>query len=264
MATVKDIYQLVDQFAPFSTQMGFDNAGFLVGRAEAEVKKVLVALDITLPVIEEATELGVQLILSHHPVIFHPVKSILEGDPTGDRLTALIRCGIAAVCAHTNLDVALGGVNDKLAEVLGLKECEVLLHNGMDSEGRPFGLGRIGLTDHPYDLSSFAQKVKEDLHAAGVRFVDGGRPVCKVAVGGGSCGDLLLAAKEKGCDILVTADVKYDVFLDAKALGMSLIDAGHFPTENVVLPVLRELIEKRYPEVEVFESQVHKEVFSCL
>jgi len=264
MATVKEIYDAVDRFAPFSTQMGFDNAGFLVGRADTEVTKVLVALDITLPVIHEAVELGAQLILSHHPVIFHPIKSILMGDPTGDKLTALIRHGIAAVCAHTNLDIAVGGVNDKLAEALNLNNCEVFMLDGTDEEGRPFGLGRIGLTDRPYPPSEFAEKVKRDLKAAGVRFVNGCRPVCKVAVGGGSCGDLLLAAKEKGCDVLVTADVKYDVFLEAKALGMSLIDAGHFPTENVVLPVLRELIENACPEVEVLESKVHKEVFSCL
>ena len=107
MATVKEIYDAVDRFAPFSTQMGFDNAGLLVGRADTAVTKVLVALDITLPVIQEAAELGAQLILSHHPVIFHPVKTILEGDPTGDKLTALIRHGISAICAHTNLVVSM-------------------------------------------------------------------------------------------------------------------------------------------------------------
>jgi len=264
MATVKQIYEAVDRFAPFSTQMGFDNSGFLVGNPDAEVTRVLVALDITLPVVREAVDLGAQLILSHHPVIFHPVKSIVEGDPAGDKLTALIRNGISAVCAHTNLDVAVGGVNDKLAQALGMKECEVFSVDGLDCEGRPFGLGRIGLTDHPYDMPTFARKVKDDLKAAGVRFVDSGRPVNKVAVGGGSCGDLLREAKEKGCDVLVTADVKYDVFLDAKALGISLIDAGHFPTENVVLPVLCRLVEERCPGVEVLESNVHKEVFSCL
>lgn len=264
MATVMEIYNAVDCFAPFSTQMGFDNSGLLVGRAEAEVTKILVALDITLPVIQEAVDVGAQLILSHHPVIFHPVKSILEGDPTGDKLIALIRHGIAAICAHTNLDIAVGGVNDKLAEALELNKCEVFLPDGINCEGRPFGLGRIGLTNDPYSLPEFAEKVKENLHAAGVRFVDSGRPVFKVAVGGGSCGDLLHAAYEKGCDVLVTADVKYDVFLEAKALGMSLIDAGHFPTENVVLPALCQLVKEHCPDVEVLESKVHKEVFSCL
>ena len=120
MATVKDIYNIVDEFAPFSMQMNFDNAGLLVGSEDAPVERVLLSLDITLPVIKEAEQVGAQLILAHHPVIFHPVKSLLAGDPTADKLIALVRKGIAALCAHTNLDVAVGGVNDALAEKIGL------------------------------------------------------------------------------------------------------------------------------------------------
>lgn len=262
MATVREIYKAVDNIAPFSTQMGFDNAGFLVGAGEREVTRVLLALDITLPVIEEAADWGAQLILSHHPVIFEPVKRILAGEPTGEKLMALIRQDIAAICAHTNLDLAAGGVNDALAQKLGLTELRHLELCGTDPNGIPLGLGRIGRTHRAYTLPDFALFAKQALGANGVRYVDTGRPVRTVAVGGGSCGSCLEEAWRQGCDVLVTADVKYDVFLEAKALGIGLIDAGHFPTENVVLPVLEQLLNRTFPQVETRRSRVHKEVFS--
>lgn len=264
MAVVRDIYETLDRFAPFRTQMDFDNAGLLVGDETTEVKKILVSLDITLPVIREAAGLGANLIVAHHPVIFLPVKSIVKGDPTADKLTALIRNGISAICAHTNLDVAVGGVNDALAETLGLKEISVFLPDGMDAEGRPFGLGRVGVLETPCSLTDFARIVKERLGANGVRYVDTGRPVHRVVVGGGSCGSSLYDAYSMGCDAFVTSDVKYDIFLDAKALGIGLIDAGHFPTENIVLPVLENLLRNAFPNVEVCISRAHKEVFSYL
>ena len=265
MATVKDIYNIVDEFAPFSMQMNFDNAGLLVGSEDAPVERVLLSLDITLPVIKEAEQVGAQLILAHHPVIFHPVKALLAGDPTADKLIALVRKGIAALCAHTNLDVAVGGVNDALAEKIGLKNVEIFQPDGVDAVGRPYGLGRIGVLEDSFTLIEFAEKVKNSLGSNGLRYVDVGRKVHRVAVGGGSCGSELYDAFRKGCDTFVTADLKYDHFLDAKALGLNLIDAGHFPTENVVLPVLERLLRERCPEVEVLTSQSHrKEVFSYL
>ncbi len=115
MATVREIYQYLDGLAPFSLQMEFDNAGFLVGRGERAVSKILVSLDITEEVAEEAAELGAELIVSHHPVIFRPAKSVTDGDPDGRVLLALAEHRIAAICAHTNLDAVAGGVNDALA-----------------------------------------------------------------------------------------------------------------------------------------------------
>ena len=126
MAAVKEIYQALDQWAPFETQMDFDNAGFLVGRGDRQVDKVLVALDITLEVAKEAAEAGCQLIVSHHPVIFHPVRTITDGYPTGQILLELAERGVAAVCAHTNLDAAQGGVNVCLAQALELTDLEQL------------------------------------------------------------------------------------------------------------------------------------------
>src|SRR5699024_1188582 len=118
VATIKEIYQVIDHFAPFHTQMGFDNAGFLVGHGNRSVTKVLVALDIAQQVVQEAKEMGVELIVSHHPVIFHPVKALTDETSTGAILLHLAEAGIGAICAHTNLDAVAGGVNDCLAKVL--------------------------------------------------------------------------------------------------------------------------------------------------
>lgn len=265
MATVREIYQYLDGLAPFSLQMDFDNAGFLVGRGDRTVDKVLVSLDITEEVVAEAAQLGCQLIVSHHPVIFFPAKSVTDATPDGRILLSLVEHNIAAICAHTNLDAVSGGVNDALARKLGLTNIEQLKQDGVDASGRPYGIGRVGNTAGvPMYAPAFAAFVKEALGANGVRFVDARRPVRRVAVGGGACADMLKDALALGCDTFVTADVKYNGFLDAKALGVNLIDAGHYPTEQVVVPVLAKWLADGFAKVEVLTTQTHKEVFSYL
>ena len=265
MATVREIFRELDQWAPFETQMDFDNAGFLVGRGERTVRKILVSLDVTEAVAEEAAEWGAELIVAHHPVIFHPVKRLTDETPTGRTLLALAERGVAAICAHTNLDAAQGGVNVCLAQALGLTELEQLCQDGVDRNGQPYGVGRVGLC-HAAGLSAgeYAAYVKEKLNAAGVRFADGGKPVRRVAVGGGSCGSMLSDALAAGCDTFVTADVKYDQFLEAKALGISLMDAGHYATENVVCPKLVQYLTLKFPGIPLKISQVHREVYGCV
>lgn len=263
MATVMEIYHYLDELAPFSLQMDFDNAGFLVGRGSRSVTKIMVALDITGEVVEEAAQEGAELVVSHHPLIFHPVRSVTDKDPTGRTILSLVERNIAAICAHTNLDVVAGGVNDALAVRLGLTQIEQLQQGGAAPNGLPYGLGRVGILEGaPSDTSAFAAKVKHALSANGVRYVDAHRPVRQVAVGGGACADLLPQVKALGCDTFVTSDVKYNGFLDARDMGINLIDAGHFPTENVVCPVLAEWLERRFPETAVICSQRHHEVFS--
>ena len=265
MAAVKEIYQFVDQIAPFDTQEGFDNAGFLVGRGDRDVKKVLVALDITWEVAEEAARWGAELILSHHPVIFNPVKSVTDETLTGQVLLALTEHKIAAICAHTNLDAAHGGVNGCLARALELSEIGQLCQAGEDSQGRPYGIGRTGTVHRPgLTAGEYAAFVKERLGSACVRFVDGGRPVQRVAVGGGACGSMIEDAVARGCDTFVTADLKYNQFLDAKALGLNLLDAGHFPTENVVCGPMVQWLSKAFPKMEVRLSEVHREVYKSV
>jgi len=263
VAAVKEIYEFINKIAPFDTQESFDNAGFLVGRGDRKVTKILVALDVTGEVAEEAHVKGAQLIVAHHPVIFQPVKSVIDGTVTGQVLLALVENGTAAICAHTNLDAAHGGVNGCLAKALELSDIGQLCQAGADAQGRPYGIGRVGTAHRPgLPAAEYAAFVKEKLGSASVRFVDGGKPVRKVAVGGGACGSMLEDALAAGCDTFVTADLKYNQFLDAKALGLNLMDAGHFPTENVVCEPLASRLAEAFPGVEVQVSQAHKEVYS--
>lgn len=263
MTSVNEVYRLIQSKAPFQLQMDFDNSGFLVGRGERLVNRILVALDITEPVIEEAINCGAQLIVAHHPVIWGGAKSVTDQTATGRKLLLMAEHGIAAICAHTNLDAVEDGVNDALALKLGLTDIGQLHQDGVDDQGRPYGIGRVG-TVSPQSLYDFALSVKQLLGSNGIRLVDGGKPVHTVAVGGGSCGNMIRDVIAQGCDTFVTADVKYDGFLDAKALGINLIDAGHYPTENVVCPVLRSWLQEAFPEVDVMISKCHKEVFSYL
>ena len=263
MTTVCEVYEFLQERVPFELQESFDNAGFLVGREGAQVSKILVALDITEQVVDEAAEQGAQLIVAHHPVIFGEVRSITDKTVTGRVLLSLVEHGIAAICAHTNLDSVDGGVNDALALRLGLSDIEQLKQQGVDKQGRAYGIGRVGrVSEQP--LYDFAMGVKRLLGSNGLRLVDGGKPVRKVAVGGGSCADMMDEALARGCDTFVTSDVKYNCFLEAKAQGLNLIDAGHFPTEDVVCPVLLDWLAERFPQVAVSISKRHHEVFSYL
>ncbi|MFG6351890.1 MAG: Nif3-like dinuclear metal center hexameric protein [Oscillospiraceae bacterium] len=263
MVTVGEVFAFLQEIAPFELQESFDNAGFLVGRETARVSKILVALDITEPVIHEAAEQEAQLIVAHHPVIFGGAKSITDQTVTGQILLDLVENHIAAICAHTNLDAVEGGVNDALALRLGLADIGLLKQSGIDGQSRPYGIGRVGRVPEQ-SLYDFALGVKRLLGANGLRIVDGGKPVRRVAVGGGACAEMMGEALACGCDTFVTSDVKYHSFLEAKALGMNLIDAGHFPTEDVVCPVLQSWLTKQFPQISTSISKRHFEVFSYL
>lgn len=251
MPTVHDIESALYALAPKALAAEWDNVGLLAGSADREVRSVLVALDITEPVVEEAERMGADLIVSHHPVIFHPVKSITDRDPSGRLLIQLVRSGTGAVCMHTNLDAAQGGVNDALASALGLQDAAPV------AEG---GIARIGTLPETMALPGFLARVRNALRPNGIRYVDGGRPIRKAAVGGGACGDFLWEAAALGCDAFVTADLKYNHFLDAGVLGLTVIDAGHFPTEDVVCPMVVRYLREKFPEVQVEKSAVHREV----
>lgn len=258
MATVNDIYAFLNDLAPVRYQMDFDNAGFLVGDGSAAVEHVLLALDITDDVIAEAAALRAQLIVSHHPLIFTPLRRRATADDlTGRKVLALARNGIAAICMHTNLDIADGGVNDALMVALGAEVTGGLEPSGTADDGSALTCGRVGRLLESMALSDFLPYVADRLHANGLRYVDGGRPVQKLAVCGGSGGSMLDLAAQMGCDTFVTADVKYDRFLAAKELGVNLIDADHFCTENVIIPVLYEKLRAQFPALTFAVSRVH-------
>lgn len=262
MTTVEQIYHYLDEKAPFSIQESWDNSGLLVGDPHAPVHRVLLALDITDRVIQEAAEVEAQLIVSHHPVVFTPVKrvTLAEDDLVGRKLWHLARQNTAAICCHTNLDGVEGGVNTVLAQRLGLLEIGQLAQEGTDAQGRPYGIGRVGLLPREMELEAFLVLVQQRLGSHSIRYADGGRPIRRVAVGGGSCGSMLQDARRAGCDAFVTADLKYNHFLDGAELGITLVDAGHFPTENPVLQVLEGWLHEGFPHLEVLISKTHHEV----
>lgn len=240
--TVQNIYAAINAAADFSLAMDFDNPGLLVGDAQEQVKGALIALDVTDNVIEEAISRGANLIVTHHPVIFHPMKRV-----TSDTLVwKLIRAGISVISAHTNLDIADGGVNDILAARLALKETTKL---------PPEQMVRVGTLERGMTPPELAYYVKQMLEANAVRYCDGGRSIERVAVCGGSGGSFLADVAASGCQAYVTGDVKHDVMLDAVRLGVTLIDAGHFGTEIFVTERLAEIVRNAIGDAPVFMAQ---------
>lgn len=243
--TVKDVYDRINQAADFSLAMDFDNPGLLVGDPNAQITSALAALDVTDAVIAEAIERGANLIVTHHPVIFHPLKRV-----TSDTLVwKLIRNNLSVISAHTNLDIAKGGVNDILAEKLELLDIQPLENEE--------GMGRAGTLSRGMTPPELAYYTKQKLNVDAVRYCDGGKAIQKVAVCGGSGGSLLDSAFANGCQAFITGDVKHDVMLDAVHKGITLIDAGHFGTETLVVAYLAQLAGEVLGEKNVTIAQAN-------
>lgn len=255
MTTVKDIERFFAKRIPYEMKEDFDNVGLLVGMNDTEVKKVLISLDITSWTAEEAAEFGAQLIISHHPLFFG-LKRISDDEPTGRIIVSLISSGISALCLHTNLDSAVAGVNDALLERIGAAPVGILGEAHGSASGE-YGIGRYGTLPQEESLPFFMARLRKSLGVGGLRYHDAGKSVSRIAVCGGSGGELLERAAALGCDTYITADIKYDRFLAARELGINLIDADHFCTENVVVPVLEKLVRDNFPGVETRISSSH-------
>ena len=253
MTTVKDIVRFMETIAPQSKKESWDNVGLLCGRENQEVRTVLVALDPFEDTAQEAVDLGAELILTHHPLIFHPLPSITDNTAIGRTVFTLVRHDISAFCAHTNLDIAPEGVNHQLARILGLEDIAII-----DPTEPGWGLMRRG-TVAEQSLESFLSQVKQALDAPGLRYASAGKNVHHVAVGGGACAEEWPAVVQAGCDTFVTSDVRYNDFWDARDAGLNIIDAGHFYTENPVCSYLQEMLSAAFPEIKVVISQKHRD-----
>lgn len=250
MITVQQVERKLFDWAPRHLAESWDNVGHLVGDPDREVRRILVSLDITEQVVQEAVDGGFELIVSHHPVMnctWHPVQTLRTDDRQGRILTKLAENRISAICMHTNLDAADGGVNDVLAEKLGLQGLSPLTEEK---------IGRIGMLKCEIPLVEFTHFVIESLGCNGLRYTECGKSVHRVAVGGGACGDYIAQAIALGCDTFVTSDLRYHDFLDTKELN--LIDAGHFPTEQVIVPELCRRLQAAFPAVSVSTSISHQ------
>ncbi len=244
--TVQNVYDTIQSIAPFESQMGFDNAGLLIGSDFQNVTKVGVVLDVTPAIIDQAINQGVDCIVSHHPIIFSGMHSI----SAQSSVYRAIRNGIAVISAHTNLDAAIGGVNDILASELKLSNVAPL---GLPDEPTP-AMGRIGILPKVMTDREFAVFVHERLHTR-VKYVPTNKTIERVAVCGGSGADFVDVAMSAGAQALVTAEVKHHVFLAAKEAGFMLVDAGHFETEQpTIVPLCQKLSHMLSVPVVVLEQ----------
>lgn len=246
--TVNDVLEYLNEKAPLDTAESYDNVGLLVGGGDTEVNGVCCCLDITHDVIKEAADKDANLIVSHHPVIFGGLKTVPEWSP----VTALIRNDIAAIAMHTNFDIAEDGVNDTLVELLEFQSAGVLEITRGDK-----GFGAVCDIALEYSPKALAEYCREKLLLDGVKYSRKPNRIRRIAVccGGGVSGGVMQLAREKGCDAIISGDIKHNFWIEAENCGMTLIDAGHFGTEKAAAHRLAKMITKRFPSVPVFSVE---------
>ena len=258
MTTVQQIYEEMQRIAPLALAESWDNPGLLVD-CGGEVSRVLVTLDITPEVVEEAARKGCGLIVSHHPVIFSPLKKLTPRDVSFQ----LVQKGISAICMHTNLDAAEGGVNEVLAGIFGMRDWEVFAD----------GCGRVGEVD-PITVPELARKAQAVLGgwcnrprsgpAVQVKFADTGRTVRRLAVISGAGGSMFEDALAVGADCLLTGEANHHAAIDAVRLGLSLVAAGHYATEFPVTAAVAAALRTALPELEVLVSTENRDPYTYL
>ena len=257
--TVHQIYEAMTRIAPPDLAESWDNVGLLVD-CGGEIRRVLVTLDITPEVVDEAASKGCALIVSHHPVIFSPLKKLSAADVPFQ----LVQKGISAICMHTNLDAAEGGVNEVLAGIFGMREWSIFAE----------GCGRVGSID-PISVPELAKKAQAELAKrcnrpvdgstpVQVKFADTGKTVRRLAVISGAGGSLFEDALAQGADCLLTGEANHHHACDAKRLGLSLIAAGHYATEFPVTAAVAERLRAAFPELEVWVSEENRDPYTYL
>ncbi|RKJ40941.1 Nif3-like dinuclear metal center hexameric protein [Acutalibacter sp. 1XD8-33] len=255
MARICDIYDIINAVAPFESQMAFDNSGLLVGDGATEVTRALLCLDITGAVVEEASAINANLIISHHPVIFDPLKALNSRSPA----YLLAKNGIAALCCHTNLDRSpVCGVNVALAAKIGLRSV-----HPEDVFGEEFILF-AGELERETEPREFARLVKDRLGAGTVQLIDGGRPVKKVFLCSGAGGEGPALAACRGADAYLTGEMKQHEALEAAKTGLSCVVAGHYETEIVFAEFLAAYLKKRIPDTAFLISKAEKPPFTAV
>lgn len=255
MARICDIYDIINGAAPFESQLAFDNSGLLVGDRATEVTRALLCLDITREVIDEAAGMNANLIISHHPVIFDPLKSMSSQDPA----YLLAKNGIAALCCHTNLDISpVCGVNVALANRLGLRSIKPEEAFGEDC------VLYSGELEQPMEPEDFARHVKERLSAGSVKLIPGEGSVKRVFLCSGAGGGFAPYAAIRGGDAYLTGEMKHHEALEAKKTGLTCVVAGHYETERVFAEYLAAYLKKRAPETGFLVSRAERPVFEVI
>lgn len=251
--TVRDVVGVVEEFAPLSYQDGFDNCGLTAGDFNAHVTGVLLCVDVTENIVDEAIEKGANLIISHHPIIFHSLKQINGADFVQRIIYRSIRHGISLYAAHTNLDSAIGGLSFRDGEMLGLQNMQLLAPRGDQKE--TFGYGVVGELSENADVYDFLSQVKRVFKLGVLRHSE----ICKssirrVALSSGSGASLIPAAMEAGVDLFLAADFKYNDFFTPDG-QIIIADIGHFESEYCAIDLLYDIITKKISTFVVHKSE---------
>ncbi|MCQ2969847.1 MAG: Nif3-like dinuclear metal center hexameric protein [Clostridium sp.] len=249
---LSDIIKLIEDFAPKYIKEDFDNVGLMVGDKNREVSKILLALDCTNEVIEEAKINDIDLIITHHPLIFRKPSSITTDTLQGSKIMELIKNDIALYSVHTNLDSAENGMNETIAKLLGLKESKLIEVNLKNNKA---GIGRVGLLEEEVSIESYAKKVISELGIKHARLVKGNESAKRIAVINGSGQDFISKAVAMGADTIVTGDTTYHFASDYKEMGINIIDIGHFGSEWTVFLKVMQRLYKDFKQVEIIESK---------
>lgn len=238
-----DVVSLIEKRMPLTWSEEWDNSGLLVGDPDSDIVKAGIALDVTEETVLKATRSGCQLLVTHHPIIFRPLKNIIPDRPAGKAMVTAIKNGLSLYAAHTNWDSSPEGVNFTLAELLGLDEIEPLAPPADGSSSR--GMGAVGEIMMPMPLDTVMKLIKERWCLSSCTgYGSRSAMIRKIALGGGSCGDMWPKAAEKGASLFVTADMSYHNRQDALNCGLKLLDVDHGEMERASLPRLKSIIEK--------------------
>jgi dinuclear metal center YbgI/SA1388 family protein len=259
MTTVADVCDFLEHFAPTHLAEDWDNVGLLVGRGERPVHAVMTCLSLTVRSVSEAVEQHADLVVAHHPLPFRPLKQITAATTPGRLLLELIEAGVAVYSPHTAFDSAMHGINQALAEMIGLAEVRPLLPLEPEVE-QALGVGRWGTLAAGTTTADVVQRLKQALHQEHVQVVGGHqRPVTRVAVGCGSAGQLLEHARRNRCDLFVTGETNFHTCLEAEAIGIGLLLLGHYASERFAVERLAEALTKSFPDARVWASREERD-----
>lgn len=259
MIKVNNIIKEMELLAPTYLKEDFDNVGLMVGDKNKEVKKVLLALDCTLKVIEEAKKENVDLIITHHPLIFKRPSSITTDTLQGKKIIELIKNDISLYSSHTNLDSVENGLNDTIVSILGFDNFKILEKNKRDDKA---GLGRIVSLNESIQLEDLISKIKKSLNINNLRVVKGKDKVNKIAIINGSGQDFIGKAVALGADCIITGDTTYHFASDYKEMKISILDVGHFASEQITFFNVMENLKEKFKDVEFITSTVEEDPFS--
>lgn len=247
---IREIIDALERFAPLPLQDDYDNSGLQVGTTETEVSGALLCLDVTRQVVDEAARMGCNLIVSHHPLLFRPLRKLTD-DSTGSIVMDAVRAGITVYASHTNLDNVSRGVNMRIARIIGLKEVRPL---DVHPDGN--GAGMIGEFESPVDEDELLKMLRENFRTGCIRHnARLGRPIRRMAVCGGSGAFLTDKAVEQGADAFMTGEIGYHRFFGYDGV-IKLIETGHFESEQFTVELLRDVLRESFPSLKIVMTEL--------